>query len=222
MTINNNEGILKINHVLVDYENVPVASLDRLRADHFRVTVFLGPNNTRLPREFALSMQGLGQRATYVTLETPGRNALDFHLAFQLGRLAEADRTAFFHIISGDTGFDPLIRHLKSQGILSARSESIEAMPCFIKAAVVPKAAAVMASSPTEELESAVSIALNDLLKRGDKLPRKRAALANTVRGAIAAKVRDVDPEHVIDALLARKVISQEDGEFSYRLLAAP
>lgn len=213
---------MKINHVLVDYENVPVASLDLLRADHFRVTVFLGPNNTRLPREFALSMQGLGQRATYVTLETAGRNALDFHLVFQLGRLAEADRTAFFHIISGDTGFDPLIRHLKSLGILSARSESIEAMPCFIKAAVVPKAAAVMmVSSPAGKLERAVSITLNDLLKRGDKLPRKRAALANTVRGAIVAKVLDVDPEHVIDALLAQKMIIEKDGEFSYLLTAA-
>lgn len=214
---------MKINHVLVDYENVPVASLDRLQADHFRVTVFLGPNNTRLPREFALSMQRLGQRATYITLETAGRNALDFHLAFQLGRLAEADRTSFFHIISGDTGFDPLIRYLKSLGILSARSESIEAMLGFIKTAMVPKAAAgVMESSPAEKLESAVNIALHDLLKRGDKLPRKRTALTNTVRGAIAAKALDVDPEQVIGALLMRKMISEKDGEFSYRLSTAP
>lgn len=214
---------MKINHVLVDYENVPVASLDLLQAEHFRVTVFLGPNNTRLPREFALSMQRLGQRANYVTLETAGRNALDFHLAFHLGRLAEADGTIFFHIISGDTGFDPLIRYLKSLGILSMRSESIAAMPCFIKTAVVPKAPAVAAElSPAEKLESAVNIALKDLLNRGDKLPRKRAALANTVRGAIAAKALDIDPEHVIDALLVRKMISEKAGEFSYRLPAAP
>lgn len=88
---------MKTNYVLVDYENVQVKSLDLLREEHFRVTVFLGPNNTRLPVELVLAMQQLGERAQYVTLETPGSNALDFHIAYYLGALAKEDPSGFFH-----------------------------------------------------------------------------------------------------------------------------
>lgn len=214
---------MKINHVLVDYENVAVPSLDRLKSEHFRVTVFLGPNNTRLPREFALSMHGLGERANYVTLETAGRNALDFHLAFHLGRLAEADGTVFFHIISGDAGFDPLIRHLKHLGILSARSESIDAMPCFQKVAVVQPSIseATIPASPAERLQIAVSFAVTNLLKYGNNKPGKRTALLNALRGPMTSKMPGIDPDQVVERLLVLKFISQKDGKFSYNLPSA-
>ena len=43
-----------------------------------------------------------------------GKNALDFYLAFYVGDLAAKDPEAGFHILSDDTGFDPLIKHLKA------------------------------------------------------------------------------------------------------------
>jgi hypothetical protein len=104
---------LKTNYVLIDYENVQVKSLALLKDGQFRVRVFLGPNNTKLPVELVLAMQELGDRAEYIVLETPGANALDFHIAYYLGVLASSDPLGFFHIISKDTGFDPLIKHLE-------------------------------------------------------------------------------------------------------------
>lgn len=68
-------GSVKINYVLVDYENVQVKSLELLKGEHFRVRVFLGPNNTKLPVDLVLAMQELGERAEYVVLETSGRRA---------------------------------------------------------------------------------------------------------------------------------------------------
>ena len=47
-----------------------------------------------------------------VRLTEPGKNALDFHIAYYLGQLALKEPDAFFHIVSKDTGFDPLIQHL--------------------------------------------------------------------------------------------------------------
>lgn len=102
---------MRTNYVLIDFENVHVKSLDLLEGEHFRVMVFLGPKNTKLPVDLVLAMQAFGERAEYVTLEASGTNALDFHVAFHLGRLATADPDAFFHIISKDTGFDPLVRN---------------------------------------------------------------------------------------------------------------
>jgi hypothetical protein len=123
---------MKTNYVLIDFENVQVKSLALLKDDTFRVCVFLGPANSKLPVELVLAMQSMGPRATYIILETPGKNALDFHIAYYLGTMSTDDPTGFFHIISKDSGFDPLIHHLKGKKIFAARSTAIEEMPCFI------------------------------------------------------------------------------------------
>ena len=55
-------------------------------------------------------MQSLGADAEYVRIEGNGPNALDFHIAFYIGNIAAKDPDCYFHIISKDTGFDPLIK----------------------------------------------------------------------------------------------------------------
>ena len=149
---------MKTNYVLIDYENVQVKSLALLNGENgenFQVRVFLGKTNTKLGRDLVLAMHALGTRATYVELESSGPNALDFHIAFYLGELVAADSSAFFHIISKDKGFDPLIAHLKSRHVLAARSVSIETMPCFAQPQPKPKATPI--NAPTVEKPKAKS-----------------------------------------------------------------
>jgi len=55
-----------------------------------------------------------------VRLTATGKNALDFTLAYYVGRAVAADPTGFFHIVSKDTGYDPLIEHLRSKHIRAA------------------------------------------------------------------------------------------------------
>ena len=43
------------NHVLIDYENVQVKSLELLRVEHFRIYVFLGPSNMKLHKDLELA-----------------------------------------------------------------------------------------------------------------------------------------------------------------------
>ena len=107
---------MQTNYILIDYENVRVTSLALLTGEHFQVWVFLGPNNTRLEVPFVLAIQEFRERAVLITMKARGANALDFHIAYYLGLLAKGDPTGFFHIISKDTGFDPLIEHLKTRG----------------------------------------------------------------------------------------------------------
>jgi hypothetical protein len=73
---------MKINYVLIDYENVKATMIERLADERFRVTVFLGPHDTKLPVELVLPMQRLGDRGSYILLEAAGHNALDFHIAY--------------------------------------------------------------------------------------------------------------------------------------------
>ena len=69
---------MRTNYVLIDFENVHVKSLELLEGDHFRVIVFLGPKNTKLPVDLVLAMQRFGDRGEYVLLETRERTPSTF------------------------------------------------------------------------------------------------------------------------------------------------
>jgi len=106
---------LRTNFVLVDFENVQPKDLGLLKDGPFRVKIFLGPNQSKVPVALASALQFLGSNAEYVVLETAGTNALDFHIAYYIGILSSEDPTAFFHIISKDTGFDAHERGLTNE-----------------------------------------------------------------------------------------------------------
>ena len=231
---------MKTNYVLIDYENVQVKSLELLQGDHFRVRVFLGKNNSKLHRELVIAMHSLGDRAQYVELESSGSNALDFYIAYYLGLLVASDPTGTFHIISKDTGFDPLIQHLKSRKVMAVRSASIEEMPCFVLSTVAvdagptspapttkPKAASNAKANPqnkksnSAELEQRVEIALADLRSRKVNRPAKMKTLVNTIHTRIGKERPLADAEAVRDELVKRGCVLVNGLKVDYRLSEA-
>lgn len=219
---------MKTNYVLIDYENVQVKSLALLKDEQFHVRVFLGPNNTKLPVEFVLAMQELGDRAEYIVLETSGTNALDFHIAYHLGVLVATDPLGFFHIISKDTGFDPLIKHLKTKKVLSSRSISIEAMPCF---AQIPTNGidtngeviditkkTTPTRSPKEEL---INVAVSDLVKRKASKPRTPKTLISTIHAKCGKDLPVAEIESVFEELVKRGYVKVNGAKVSYELPAS-
>jgi hypothetical protein len=116
---------VRTNIVLIDSENVKPESIEKLRHEHFRVVVFVGPNQKRLDFPIVNAIQSLGSNGSYVQINGNGPNALDFHIAYYIGKFSAANPEAYFHIISKDKGFDPLIKHLKEQKIFCSRSSSV-------------------------------------------------------------------------------------------------
>lgn len=127
----------RTNYVLIDFENLQPSSLDLLTLECVRVLVFVGASQAKIPFDVAASLQRLGTRVEYVKIGGNGPNALDFHIAYYIGTLSAADPTASFHVISKDTGFDPLIRHLRERTILVARCTTIIGLP-FVRVVVAP------------------------------------------------------------------------------------
>jgi hypothetical protein len=207
---------LRTNVVLIDFENVQVKSLERLTGEHFRVLLFVGPSQTRIPTDLAMTMQNFGARAQYVKVARPGTNALDFHVVYYLGRLAAADPDGFYHLISKDTGFDSLIEHLNAQRILAARSESIEAMPCFRAAGGNGQAAPKPAPAEADALGSLLKVAVEDLVKRKAARPRKLATLRNTVQACLGQNANHADA--VIAELLRAGWVSAGSDGVTYNL----
>lgn len=87
-------GRMRINYVLIDLENVQPSSLAGLEAEFFHVLIFVGANQAKIAFELASAIQRLGERARYIKISGNGSNALDFHIAYYIGRLAQEDPTA--------------------------------------------------------------------------------------------------------------------------------
>jgi PIN domain len=120
---------VRTNFVLIDSENVKPEYIEKLKHEHFRVVVFVGANLKRLNFPIVNAVQSLGSRGSYVQTSSHGPSALDFHIAYYIGKLSAAHPDAYFHIISRDKGFDPLIKHLKDQQIFCSRSATVLEIP---------------------------------------------------------------------------------------------
>jgi hypothetical protein len=114
---------LKKHLLLVDYENVPRIDLTLLD-DSFQAIVFVGAgqNPPRAARNKDTAHRF--RRVEFEKIAGVGKNALDFHIAFQLGRMFETSRETVCIVVSRDKGFDPLLLHLNNSGLHCRRVES--------------------------------------------------------------------------------------------------
>ena len=110
--------------VLVDYENIQKIDLSLLD-DSYRAIIFVGAkqNPPRASKNKATAHRF--SRVDFHKIEGSGKNALDFHIAFQLGRTIETAPQTECFVLSKDTGFDPLLSHLNKNGLKCSRVTSI-------------------------------------------------------------------------------------------------
>jgi hypothetical protein len=194
---------MRNNIVLIDFENVQPESLEQLAQDHFRVVVFVGANQTKLPFDIAASLQKLGTRAEYIKISGCGSNALDFHIAYCIGTLSAEDPTAYFHIVSKDAGFDPLIQYLKTKKILAGRVKDIGDIP-LVKFA--------RAKSP----EQRVRIVIDKLAQQKIAKPSTIKTLASSITSLFQKQLPDDEVAAVIDVLVKQGVISVAGTKVTY------
>ncbi len=194
---------MKTNYVLIDYENVQPKSIAILDQDHFKLLIFIGATQTKIALAIATAVQKMGTRADYITIPKTGNNALDFHIAWYLGRLTITDPTAYFHIISKDTGFDPLIQHLREHKISVARSHDIVDMP-LIKA--------LTATTLAEQVE----VVRTNLEQRGVSKPRTVKTLTNTIKTLLQQRLTDAELAVLLHELERQQVISIHDIKVTY------
>src|SRR5688500_15123033 len=113
---------------MVDFENVQPSSLGALSPDTCDIKVFTGAHQKKVELALAQALQRFGPNAEWVQITGSGKDALDFHIAFYIGRLSSEYPDASFTIVSRDTGFDPLVKHLAKLGIGCRRVAAIDAI----------------------------------------------------------------------------------------------
>jgi len=198
---------LRVNYVLIDYESVQPEALSVLHEEHFRLIVFVGATQAKVAFDTAAALQRMGERASYIKISGSGPNALDFHIAFYIGQLSLQDSSPYFHIISKDTGFDPLIQHLKGRKILAARWRDVSEIPLL----KVPNG-----KSQAEKVAAIVA----HLQLRGSARPRKVKTLSNTINALFQNQFPEEELAALVSALQAEGLISISDTNVSYTLPA--
>lgn len=196
---------MNTNYLLIDYENVQPSTLALLSGYPFKVLVFVGASQSKVSLEFAKALQALGSDAEYVQISGSGSNALDFHIAYTIGELSKIDPAAYFHIISKDSGFDPLITYARKRGVFISRSKDIADIP-------------LLRVSNAKTIGEKADAVVRNLTSRGAARPRKLKTLSNTINALFLKTLEEKELTQLIRELEKRQFVSFDGEKVSYHV----
>lgn len=212
-------------HVFVDFENVKSIDLRVIGGQAVAFHLFLGAHNKKLDVEVVEKLLAHAPSVQLIRIQTSGKNALDFVLAYHLGQASLADPAGHFHIVSKDTGFDALIGHLRTRNIEAKRHNSFDTLmpdsptaPPAVKAPTSkakPEAKAkVKAITPSSLAEKI----LNYLLKNPNP-PKRKKTLISLVRSHLGINADEETAEKIVETLRKKGHLSiTEKGAVLYSL----
>ena len=204
----NGDPNVATHYVLIDYENVQPKNLAALKEDakdrSFRVIVFVGATQAKIPRDLVFEMQSFGSDAEYLEVTGSGKNALDFHIAYYLGKLARPGSDDHFHVVSRDTGFDVLIKHLQSQGINVDRRKGLFEIP-WIQV------------GESDSFGEQVDKVVQNFDLQGKSRPRKVRTVRTTINALFGKSLTDEQLDALVKGLQDRKYIAVEGERIRYK-----
>lgn len=203
---------MKTNFILIDFENVQPENLSLLHGGDFKILVFVGALQTKLPRPLVLKLQSLGDLAEYVEISGSGRNALDFHIAYYLGRLAAAHPSATFHLITRDTGFDLLLKHLKTKKISCQRYACLSEIPGLKRESAAPAPTKVKIEQIPAVAEKVSAI----LAKNTTNRPRTLRKLCSFLKPFLGTHVTEARISELVEALGRAGALTVTDTKVTY------
>lgn len=152
------------------------------------------------------AIQPFGLNAEYIRIQGNGNNALDFHIAYYIGKLSTEFPGSCFYIVSKDSGFDPLmISHLNHAKVACQRIASLASLPAFKTAPPVH-----------EPLE----VFIRYLQKCQASRPRTVKSLKSCIKAQFTAHPEVIEP--LLERLESMGIVTITDGKVSYQLRDQP
>jgi hypothetical protein len=208
--------------VLVDYENIkPIIDIEQMP----KRTCFyiLGNKNSTINFEMLRQTQLYPERIIWVETEGVGRNNLDFHLAYFMGKFHEQYKhDVKLVILSKDKGYDNLIHFVVGEGRECSRVTDVNLLKkkkyrpeeVVTKPTVRlisernPERNVVQASAPAPKvlrtdaanLLKVAVLKVKEVLDKGGK-PRKLSRLKNSVKSILHPNPYKIDIDEVLKIL---------------------
>jgi hypothetical protein len=216
------------NHVFVDFENVQDVDPAVIGNKTVRFTLLVGPRQTRLAVSLVEKLLEHADSVQLVRLASSGRNALDFVLAYYVGRAVAANPTGAFHIVSKDRGYNPLIEHLQNKHIRARRHNSFATLtfadpvrlpaPASPAVAPKPKSRSKSGTRPAT-LDERTTRLLEHLRKPTTNRPKKKQKLISFLVAYLGRKITEAEALNLVENLRQTgRLTIDEKGGVSYRL----
>lgn len=189
-------------YLYIDYENVQDVDVNLLHKN-IKVLIILGKDQIKIPVDLIKKTQPFGNSIEWIQVNGKGRNALDFFIAFFLGKDVASNIKKTFIIYSKDTGYDPLVNYLKNQKINARRIVSFQELS---KNSVIK----VDELGINKVKESLLKVAAN-------KRPKKRSSLSAFITSHLKNIPNDV-ANNIIEDLFIKKIVYEENGIIKYSL----
>jgi hypothetical protein len=198
------EGFMSIieEYLYIDYENVQDINIDVFKKT-IKVSIIVGKDQTKIPVELIQKTQPFGNTVQWIQVSGKGRNALDFFIAYFLGKDVASDREKTFIIYSKDTGYDPLINHLKQSGIKAKRIVSFQEL----SNKQVIKIDEAEVKKVIESLKKVAAI----------KRPKKKSSLTGFITSLLKSMPKH-EIDKIIEDLFIKKIVYEENGVIKYSL----
>lgn len=185
-----------MQYIYVDYENLnKIEKLVKIQGKYF---FFIGENQAKIDSSLVYSTNDIDVR--WIKISGSGKNALDFHIAYYLAK-NDSDKNIEHIILSKDTGFDPLIEHLKKNGVKARRIEKLKDLKVVNKAN----------NSKSKKLSN-YDKAVSGLKKmRKDGKPKSIKSLESYTK----AQVKNLSKEEmkkIMDRMVKEKIIMLDDN----------
>ena len=185
--------------ILIDYENIQkVEELERIR--DFDIKIIVGNSQNKIPFELVKKLQKFGESVSWIQVPGQGSNALDFFIAYYLGKYIESKRYEEYFILSKDSGYKPLVEYLKSNKI---KIELIVAIKQLL---------------PTSAENLNIDAFVENLKKLpSNKRPKKKETLITNLKNAFRSKSEN-EILGGIDEMFIRNILTEENGKLKYNL----
>lgn len=217
-----------VNHVFVDFENVQEIDPGVIGRKTVRFTLLAGPRNTKLDISVVKELLKHPEAAQLIHLTASGKNALDFALAYYLGRAVVDDPTGRFHIVSKDKGFNPLVEHLQGKEIQAFRHDNFGTLDLFrspkaktpaAAPARTPRKAKAKPKASASRLDELAAKALDHLRKATTKPPKSLPKLISHLGTHLGKKITAAEVPSLIENLRSDAYLTiNEKGFVSYQL----
>ena len=205
-----------MKYAFIDYENIH--SLNNLNLNCYeKIFLFLGANlqSIQLSEKFNDELN-----ITLITVQSSGKNNLDFHIAYYLGKMdMQTDKNIEFCVISKDNGYLGICEFIQNQRnarkctLFKPQYQAEESQE--IKLIEDKSAKTANIEQYIEEFQAYIS------KTKVEHLPRKKDKLCNSIRSQTGIKSLDEKLsqwaiERVFDVLCKQNIIILSGDEFQY------
>ncbi len=200
------ENPKRTNYIFVDFENTQVHDIALISGKPIVLLLVMGDKQKHLPIPLIKQLLAHADQVGLIEANCSGKNALDLVLSYHMGQWAKQDPTGYFHIVSKDKGFDPLITHLKQLKVSAARHDEFTQIPLFVDHQKTPVA-------------DKIALLTERFAKHSTNRPTKRDSLIAYIHSTFAKQLLESDAQKLVHDMEQRKLILiSSDNKVVYHL----